>query len=369
MKIFSAVMNPIAHDGRVHRALSALSICADVELVCPHGPPVPHDLPYRVYAVDLPDGFGARFLEHLVFWWHLVRHAMRMRPDVVYVHDHYPVLAGLLASKLTKATLVYDAHELAIPGANAKYAWQDRAKYVFDKIGMRKAAIVVTTSVERARIMQEHYGLARLPKVVRNIAEDSAMTLQRRRSPNRRKRIFVYQGHVTLDRGIDKYVRAMPYLSLSCQLLVVGGGPHVDDLHRLSASLGLGKRVSFTGRVSRDEVSAILCRCDVGLISYPWLGLNNLYCSPNKVFEYAQAGIPMVSTAQPALSELVADNGIGMVFEKDATDQVVAEIMMDVGQRISDFAPALARFTAENRWEAEAIRLREAFAGLSLREE
>lgn len=369
MKVLAGVMNPIAYDGRVHRATKVLAEVAEIELICPAGADVSPDLPYAVRTVDLPKGLGARFTEHPVFWWAFVRAALRFRPDVVYVHDHYLAPAGTLAARLVGARLVYDAHELSIPEPGVRMAWQDRAKYLFDLIGVRFADVIITTGNERARAMQRHYRLSVEPLVIRNIAEKE-MTEKRSRASDRAtlragaECLFVYEGHVTLERGIQDFVEAMQFLPESCHFLIVGGGPHITDLQALAASLGLAERVRFTGRVTREAVQDILLHCDIGLVSYSWQGLNNLYCTPNKIFEYAHAGLPMVTTAQPSLRDFVVEEGIGSIVERNFTPREVADVMQDAFRTRKQLAARLPAFVSAYSWEKEGKRLRRAIANL-----
>lgn len=218
MKVLSGVMNPIAFDGRVQRASEAASRVADVLLVCPSGPPVPSGLGYAVETVDLPKGFASRFLEHPAFGKAFVRSARRFKPDVVYIHDHYLALAGVLGARLAGSPLVYDAHELAIQEPGEKLAWQDCAKLLFDRIAVSKADFVVTTGPERARIMREYYGLAESPLAVQNIAHPvSRPSLKREQVfpdsllSSEPACVYVHQGHATLDRGIQSFVEALAY--------------------------------------------------------------------------------------------------------------------------------------------------------------
>lgn len=366
MKILTGVMNPIANDGRVQRATRVLAELGEVELLCPSGPVLPAGLPFSVRTVDLPTGIGSRFTEHLVFWKAFLRAARHFCPDLIYVHDHYLALAGAVAARISGARLVYDAHELSVPDGSSKMVWQDRAKYLFDWLGVRSADLVISTGIERARVMQEHYGLKEMPLVVRNIAED--MSDRRCATPHLERRnqeaVFVYEGHVALERGIQRYIQALAFLPATYSLVIIGGGPHLSELRAIAQAANVANRVRFTGRVPREDVLPMLQQCDVGLISYSWEGLNNLYCAPNKIFEYAQAGIPVVATAQPTLEAMIGPAEIGRTVSERAQAEDVAAVMREVLLMRNSFMANIPRFLQENRWETDAIKLRSAISGL-----
>jgi hypothetical protein len=56
---------------------------------------------------------------------------------------------------------------------------------------------------------------------------------------------------------------------------------------------------------------AVTAQAFAGIISYTRTSLNNLFCAPNKMWEYAGAGVPMLCDDLPGLSA-VAEAGAGV---------------------------------------------------------
>jgi hypothetical protein len=50
---------------------------------------------------------------------------------------------------------------------------------------------------------------------------------------------------------------------------------------------------------------AVTAGADVGVIPYRNVGLNNFFTSPNKLFEYCAAGVPVAASRFPELSKVV----------------------------------------------------------------
>jgi glycosyltransferase involved in cell wall biosynthesis len=99
---------------------------------------------------------------------------------------------------------------------------------------------------------------------------------------------------------------------------------------------------------------------------YPFVGLNNINCAPNKVFEYAHAGLPIVATSQPPLETLLTRYNVGLCFDQDEEPPSVAEKILSVMQHRSLYRAGLSRLLAENPWSNEANRLRDAASGLAI---
>jgi glycosyltransferase involved in cell wall biosynthesis len=103
-------------------------------------------------------------------------------------------------------------------------------------------------------------------------------------------------------------------------LTVIGGGPYEQDLRRLAASLGLGGAVEFKGFVAEHaQVLASLPAYRVGIAPYLADGGANYsyWADPAKPKEYLAAGLPVVITRVPEISERIAAEPMGLAVEYD----------------------------------------------------
>ncbi|WP_051426100.1 glycosyltransferase family 4 protein [Jiangella gansuensis] len=303
----------------------------------------------------------------------------QLAPDIVHAHDMHVV--GVAARAAGRAKLrgrdlkvVYDAHEY-VPGLS-RYgprtprfiaAW---ARHEREYIG--HADHVVTVSPAIARKLQDRHGLDHEPSVIINTpvmaaADTEVIDLRSRLRLGPDVPLMVYSGGVTRARGVETAVQALVHLP-DVHLAVVSV-PHVaiapvNELKDLAAELGVQARVHYVNPVEPDEVVAFLSSADVGLIPilrYP----SHEMALPNKVFEYVFAGLPVVVSDMPSLTEFVGSTGIGEVFRvEDAAD-----LAAKVRTVLDDPAPYLARvtdpdFRREVSWEGQADKLRELYGQL-----
>jgi len=82
-------------------------------------------------------------------------------------------------------------------------------------------------------------------------------------------------------------------------LLLLGGGPLVDDAEAAARRLGIEARVIVSGW--RSDARSILGAADVALLSSRWEG------QPLVLVEAAAAGVPIVATACPGVGDWLAD--------------------------------------------------------------
>lgn len=326
----------------------------------------------RGVCIRLPKLPG-KLTRHLYFWWAALRVALQVRPSVVIAENFFASFPGWLSAKICGARLVYDAYELIIPDPSLATTKRDQFWYRLEQWTVHRAHLVIAANEERARLMAEHYQLRQAPAVMRNIpmckdlGPEEGNALKQFPMLGRRTAdeiLVLYQGDVALNRGICRFVEAMEYLPDQFRLVVVGDGPDLNRLKELAKALEQTGRFTSLGRVPHRLLPAITRLADVGIITYPFQGLNNIYCSPNKIFEYAQAGLPVVSTNQPPLLKYVESYGIGgLVGEHDSPEQM-ARMIQQVAEDKSKYAGALLRFLEDNRWENEAERMQAAIASI-----
>ncbi|MDQ7076451.1 MAG: glycosyltransferase [Robiginitomaculum sp.] len=68
----------------------------------------------------------------------------------------------------------------------------------------------------------------------------------------------------------------------------------------------------------------------LGAIPYPNDGLNHWACSPNKLWEYPNAGVPILVSPVPELYKAVTHDGIGWVLPPDPSPQQIAMIIQEL---------------------------------------
>ena len=86
----------------------------------------------------------------------------------------------------------------------------------------------------------------------------------------------------------DKKMRA------DIKFVLIGGGPSLDELRKMSQTRGLDSFVEFTGRVSDSELCRYLSSADVCLDPDPYTEWSD-QSTMNKMMEYMAFGLPIVA--------------------------------------------------------------------------
>lgn len=171
-------------------------------------------------------------------------------------------------------------------------------------------------------------------------------------------------------KGQDMLIRALPALRErvpGTRLVIVGGGPYLEDLRRLAHSFGVTGDVVFTGGVPAEELPAHHAMADVFAMPCRTRGAGLDVEGLGIVYLEASAmGVPVVAGDSGGAPESVLDGTTGLVV--DGWD--VGSITAAVGDLLADPDRAAEMGRAgrdwvvdEWQWRTKAQRLSQLLAG------
>ena len=157
--------------------------------------------------------------------------------------------------------------------------------------------------------------------------------------------VFAYLGRLKRYKGVDAVINAFAAMGdRSARLEIAGAGDHRPALERLAASLDLGERVRFLGRVSEEDKLRLLRRAWALVFASPkegW-GITNL--------EAAACGTPVVASNSPGIRESVHDGETGYLVPHGDVDAMAAAM-----GRLAGDSSLVARLGAQARKFAETF--------------
>jgi glycosyltransferase involved in cell wall biosynthesis len=171
--------------------------------------------------------------------------------------------------------------------------------------------------------------------------------------------VILYQGTLNQGRGLERMITAMPFIPV-VKLIIAGDGPLRRSLMTLAASLDLNERIQFTGMLPPEKLQEITRSASVGISIEEPLGLSYISCLPNKLFDYIQAGVPVLVSGFPEMRAIVEQYQIGMVLEDRAPEKMasILNFMLHDPVKRRVWKENLARAAEELCWERESVKLK-----------
>ena len=243
---------------------------------------------------------GLRRIPRLI---RVTRHLIRLRPDVVHVHNSSPLPYALLSKMRGRARVIMTRHGLTerIPLASSR-----QLRYTDAVVAVSEAAAV---ALKRSRP-----DCADKITVIPNGVE-SAKPLRSRREVRASlglgdELVGVIVARVDNAKGHSTLLRALALLQeqdIRLTMLVVGDGPERSRVESLAQHLELGcDRVRFLG--FRSDVSDLLGAADLFVLPSLTEGM------PISVLEAMAQALPIVATSVGGIPELIAEPHQGILI-------------------------------------------------------
>jgi phosphatidylinositol alpha-1,6-mannosyltransferase len=210
------------------------------------------------------------------------------------------------------------------------------ARAALRRIGDRSDVITYVSRYTRGRFAAAFGPRARLEHLPPGVDTDrfepdsvSRAELRARYDLGRRP-VVVCISRLVPRKGQDMLIKAWPEIRHrvdGAALVIVGGGPYAETLHRLAAECGVQRDVVFTGGVPNAElpghyamadVFAMPCRTRGGGLDVEGLGIVFL--------EASATGIPVVAGDSGGAPETVRDGETGRVVDGRSHTQIIEAI-------------------------------------------
>lgn len=294
------------------------------------------------------------------------------QPDSVWFGAAAPLaLLGPVARRAGASRIVASTH-----GHEVGWSMLPVARSALRRIGDDADVVTFVSRYTRGRFASAfgpHAALEHLPPGVdidRFRPDPAARARLRDRYGLDGRPVVVCLSRLVPRKGQDMLIRAMPTIRQQvpeAALVIVGGGPYAETLHKLAHRHGVGEHVIFTGGVPGAElpahhamadVFAMPCRTRGAGLDVEGLGIVYL--------EASACGVPVVAGTSGGAPETVLDGETGLVV--DGTD--VAAVASAVTDLLADPARAAAMGVAGRhwavdhwQWRAKGARLAELLAG------
>lgn len=139
--------------------------------------------------------------------------------------------------------------------------------------------------------------------------------------------------------------------------LLVGSGTQKQWAIDEAKTKGL-TNVEFRDPVPKAELPRILRACDAGIHSIAPQSVFDKGMSPNKLFDYMAAGLPVVTNAKIPLSDVISDDQVGAVVDPPNLAEGIRRVLEadeQTRQRWQDFATNLLRTRFSRQAAADTL--------------
>lgn len=295
-------------------------------------------------------------LKYLEFLMRMQRPLRRF--DILHVNDFEPLPTAWLVKKFkSKMKLVYDSHEYqreknGLGGLNKKMI------ETLEPIMIKSADAVITVSegieeeYKRLFNLKEVTVIFNAPHKVDVIKKD---LFRDRFKLSKDVKIFLYQGAFHANRGVEQVIEAFGQMQgQQVAAVFMGSGPLQSKVEEGSKKFN---NVFYHPAVPYSEILEHTGSADFGLLTTENVCLNHYYCMPNKLFEYIQAGLPIISTDLFDCRRVIEKEEIGLILTEESANGYVEAVNRACEIENGHFDEALKRAKEKYHWALEEKKL------------
>lgn len=319
------VVNGVVRSIMLYRQ-GLLSDCHFVGVFAPDARDYEDEEPFifRYPAIPLPSQMKLSF--PVVAAPHITWMVPRLKLDVV--HAHHPVIVGAEAARFSE--------ELDIPMVFTFHTMYHEYTHYF--LGMDNELVkqIVRRSVRDFANRADHiiapspavvdlmpsYGIQKPVDILPTPVDIDKFKPRTRPLLDNPQRIrLIYVGRVAKEKNLDFLLRVFARAAARderLEMLLVGGGPSLDDLRKLAKKLRIDQKVTFTDMVPFERVVDELSLADLFIFS------STSETQGLVVLEAMAAGLPLVMVESQALLYFVNPGRDCIVVPQEEEDMAVA---------------------------------------------
>jgi glycosyltransferase involved in cell wall biosynthesis len=327
-------------------------------------------------AAELPARLLGRvgsFSTYRYRWEELAAAAIKLKPDVIHCHDCISLPAGWIVKKALGIPLVYDAHEIYEAVAARRFGTTDYFARTHGRYLARVDGFIAVND-SAARYYRCAFPTAPRAVVIRNATDHVPGgpydgRLHRATGLPGDEKILLYQGGFTPDRGLQILVRSAALLPTGWSLVMMGWGSLSGELQRIAAAdARAANKVHFVPAVPAGELLSWTQGASAGIVPYEDKMLNHWIATPNKLWEYPSAGVPLIVQPFPEMRRIVETYRCGWVLPQEFNAEAIAGLVASLtDEMLAEARVGCRAFIEKDNWSVYRQRLVELYDKLARR--
>lgn len=157
-----------------------------------------------------------------------------------------------------------------------------------------------------------------------------------------------------IDRGAEELVAAMQFLD-DTVLLIIGSGDAIPKIKKEVSRLNLDEKVSFYGKLPYEEMMRYTAAADLGVSIDKDTNINYRYSLPNKLFDYARAGIPVLVSDLVEVRKIIETYETGEWIQSHQPEEIARSIrhLRENKELLERYRSNTNRLNQELNWQKE----------------
>ncbi|ENM3835793.1 glycosyltransferase [Vibrio cholerae] len=307
----------------------------------------------RLLTRKLPKSALFQLFKFIEFMFKCLLMVRKEQTQVVNIHTLALLPLGWLLKKLFKVKVVYDAHELETEKNGLNGFRQFISKYI-ESVFICSCDLVIVVGENIADWYVNTYKIER-PIVVKNSPRfrmQAPKDLFHQHLPILpEQKVVLYQGGLMKGRGVQLILDAFKERKDSHVVAVFMGYGDLTTEVELAAKNH--QNIFYFPAVSPNVVLDYTASADIGISLIENTCLSYYFCMPNKLFEYAMAGIPVIVSDMKEMAEAVQAADFGVVLTEYSVEAINEAVDRLAERDLTELSNNAYQFAQAQAWEQQ----------------
>ncbi len=312
---------------------------------------------FKLTTRNLSKNLFVQILKYLEFIFRIIFFYRDKNIKIVNIHSIALLPLGVMLKYIYKAKLIYDTHELETE-TNGSRGMRKKLSKLLEKTLIEYVDITFVVSENIANWYENEYNMQR-PIVVLNAPKlvKPKQTNHFRKSLGIKKDsiIVLYQGGLSDGRGVELLLETFKLRDNDKIVIVFMGYGKLEDLVKNYANKY--NNIFYYSAVSPDIVLDYTSSADIGVSFIENTCLSYYYCMPNKLFEYAMAGLPVIVSNMKDMSEIVKKYNMGIIVKEKSIESLDTTINKILTLNIKQMKNNARKCAEDNTWNKQEIKM------------
>jgi len=278
----------------------------------------------------------------------------KIKPSILHYHDLDFTKIAKKIQKYFNCKLIFDCHEFYFSYFfEKKFNYSKLKKSAKSLLLFKKAVRTNDATITVTKNLDNIISLLNKNRKHIVVYNSSILPINNNIINNINKIILVHEGSMKFNRGLRLMMELFSdnYFRENVKLKIIGGIFGDENIYykqKINEYCIDETMIELTGYINYEDIHKHLTG-NIGIIFFEKT-FNAYYSMPNKLFNYINAGLPILSTKCAELSDFISDNKIGYNVERniDFIKEGINEIMTNYDFYKKNITEAQKLYTWEN---------------------
>tara|TARA_B100000427_G_C15491288_1_gene587753 strand:- start:397 stop:1503 length:1107 start_codon:yes stop_codon:yes gene_type:complete len=273
------------------------------------------------------NNFKNKLTKYFKYFKYIKKQIANYQPNVIIASDLYSMIPAAQIKNNVSAKIIYDSREIYTqlaglinkPITQKIWSWYEK-KYI-----LKMDTVLVTAEIDKHYLtkLYNHPNMV----VMQNLPGDCFMhdvqnNLKALLCLGDEQKIFLYQGKFHNGRGIRFAIKCISKIK-NTVLVLIGDGPMKAEYLNTAKKHNLEDRMFFIDAVPYEKLADFSANAYIGLSVIQPISKSYEHALPNKLFEYAVSGLPIICSNLNAMKEMISKHKTGIAIKHNSENDFI----------------------------------------------